>query len=333
MEDAFLSSVREGARTAKGAKGRSSALQRIRIATRRSRLALAQASLVADRLRQIQPRLAVELVEVTTRGDIDRSASLAAVGGKGAFIEALEEALRNGRADIAVHSMKDVPATLPEGFALAAFGPRADVRDALVTRTTKAATLGELKPGARVGTASIRRRALVTSLRRDLDIVPLRGNVDTRLRRLDDGRFDALLLASAGLDRLDLSGRVSQRIAADVLVPAPGQGALAVEFLATRRDISDLAGAGVDAKVERCVLAERQLTRRLGADCSMPIGVYCAVERSTLRLVAAAVDAEGKRRLHVELVGDDPIALGNDAATRLDTLGVRDLLERGCASG
>ena len=185
----------------------------------------------------------------------------------------------------------------------------------------KAAALGELKPGARVGTSSIRRRALLAQLRRDLHVEPVRGNVDTRLRRLDSGSFDALLLACAGLDRLGFGARIGQRIDAGVLVPAPGQGALAVEFLAARQDVGRLVAAEVDADVERCIRAERQLTRRLGADCATPLGAHCASDGAALRMVAALADAEGARLLRVELAGAEPIALGDAAAKRLDAFG------------
>ena len=299
-------------------------MKRVRIATRRSRLALAQADAAADRLRQIAPGLDTELVAITTRGD-ESAAGDDPVQGKGSFIEALEQALLDGRADIAVHSMKDMPAALPEHFALATFGARADVRDALITRQDRA-TLGELPPGARLGTSSLRRRALLTTLDRTIEIVPLRGNVDTRLRRLDAGDFDALLLACAGLDRLGLGCRIDQRIDPDVLVPAPGQGAIAVEYQAERHDLGRLIGQGTVDAVERCVAAERRLTWRLGADCAMPLGVNCVQDNATLRLVAAVADAAGERLLHVRLAGTDPLALGDEAARRLEALGVVELL-------
>ena len=300
-------------------------MRRIRIATRRSRLAMTQAEFVASRLRANEPSLRVELVGVTSQGDRDQSPSLAQAGGKSSFVGALEEAVRDGRADLAVHSMKDVAVRVPDGFALHTFGPRADVRDALVVDGSPR-TLTALPGGARVGTASIRRRALLRTLRRDLEVVPVRGNVDTRLKHLDAGGYHALLLACAGLDRLGLGDRIGQRVDAQVLVPAPGQGALAVEFLAEREDLDALIRTGVDSEVERSVAAERQVTRRLGADCAMPFGAYCVVRDGGLRLTTVAADADGTRMLRVELGGDDPVALGDDAAARLRKLGVADLL-------
>lgn len=300
-------------------------MRRIRIATRRSRLAMTQAEFVASRLRAAEPSLRVELLGVTSQGDRDQSPSLAQAGGKSSFVGALEEAVRDGRADLAVHSMKDVAVRVPDGFALHAFGPRADARDALVVNGA-AASLAALPAGARIGTASIRRRALLLTLRRDLEVVPVRGNVDTRLERLRAGGYDALLLACAGLDRLGLGGRIGQRVDEEVLVPAPGQGALAVEFLAEREDLATLVRTGVDGWVERAVSAERQVTRRLGADCAMPFGAHCVVRDGVMKLTTVAAEPDGKRLLRVELIGDDPVALGDDAAARLRKLGVGDLL-------
>ena len=297
----------------------------IRIATRRSRLAIAQAKFVASRLTAQEPALRVELVRITSQGDRDRSPSLAHAGGKSSFVGALEEAVRDGRADLAVHSMKDVAVRVPDGFSLHTFGPRADVRDALVVNGSSS-TLTALPGGTRVGTASIRRRALLLTLRRDLEVVPVRGNVDTRLKHLDAGGYGALLLACAGLDRLDLSARIGQRIDADILVPAPGQGALAVEFLAEREEIDALIRTGVDGDVERAVVAERQVTRRLGADCAMPFGAHCTVREGEMKLTTVAAAVDGTRMLRVELGGDDPVALGDEAAERLRKLGVDELL-------
>lgn len=304
-------------------------MRRVRIATRRSRLAMAQAEFAASRLKAYAPGLTVDLVGITSQGDRDQSPSLAQAGGKSSFVGALEEALLDGRADLAVHSMKDVAVRVPDGFALHTFGPRADVRDALVLNGSvpaSAATLTGLPSGARVGTASVRRRALLLALRRDLQVVPVRGNVDTRLKQLDAGGNRALLLACAGLDRLGSGARIGQRVDADILVPAPGQGALAVEYLAEREDVEALVRTGVDREVERAVAAERQVTRRLGADCAMPFGAYCTVRDGELRLTTVAATVDGTRMLRVELAGTESVALGDDAAERLRKLGVDDLL-------
>lgn len=302
------------------------------IATRRSPLALIQANFVAARLRETDPMLEVELLEVATRGDIDPSASLVASAdrngkpGKGVFIDSLRDALQDGRADLAAHSMKDVPVAVADGLALTTFGPRADPRDGLVASPGSGIRdLYDLAPGAKVATASIRRRALLKSVLRDVEVVPVRGNVGTRLKRLDEGRYDALLLASAGLGRLGLDGRIAQRLTTETFVPAPGQGALAVEYEAARSDIRDLVGRAVDPNADRCVVAEREVARAIGADCALPLGVHC-VGKGTLRLSAFAADDDAERVLRVSLTGDDPLALGGDVARRLDALGVRELL-------
>ena len=307
-------------------------LPTLRIATRRSPLALIQANFVAARLRETEPDLDVELLEVTTRGDIDPSASLAASAGgdgqpgKGVFIDSLRDALLDGRADLAAHSMKDVPIDNPEDLDLRTFGPRADPRDALVASPDSGIQdLFDLAPGARIATVSIRRRAMLKSLLRDIEIVPVRGNVGTRLKRLDEGRYDALLLACAGLDRLRLDDRIAQRLDPETFVPAPGQGALAVEFRADRPDVRDLVARSVAPDVERCVVAERELARAIGADCALPLGAYCATQ-GVLRLTAVAADADAGRVLRVVLTGDDPVALGGEVAARLEALGARELL-------
>ena len=304
-------------------------LPTLRIATRRSPLALVQADVVAARLRETDPALAIERLEIATRGDLDQSASLVARNGqpgKGVFIDSLRDAVLDGRADLAAHSMKDVPIEGAEDLALTTFGPRADPRDALVTRPGSGIRdLLDLAPGAKVATVSIRRGAMLKSLLRDIEIVPVRGNVGTRLKRLDEGRFDALLLACAGLDRLGRSDRIAQRLDPGSFVPAPGQGALAVEFRADRDDVRTLVARSADPDVERCVVAERELARAIGADCALPLGAHCKSD-GALRLTAVAADADATRILRVVLGGDDPVALGGEAAARLEALGARELL-------
>ena len=296
----------------------------IRIATRRSRLAMVQTRSVAEALREHDPFLVVELVPVQTQGDINKSTPIT---GKGVFIDALRETIAAGHADLAVHSMKDVPAEVPESLALTTFGPRADARDALVVRDESTGrTLGDLPAGTVVGTSSLRRTALLATLVRGLSTVPLRGNVDTRLRRLEEGACDALLLASAGLDRLGFGARIAQRIDPDVLVPAPAQGALAVEFDAGNDDLRSRLGLGVHDDVEACVGAERELTRRLSADCAVPLGAHCVRDAQAFHMTAVVADTEGTRLVRVELSGDDPIALGGDTAARLERLGAQELL-------
>ncbi|MGD8418754.1 MAG: hydroxymethylbilane synthase, partial [Pseudomonadales bacterium] len=213
-------------------------LERIVIATRESKLALWQAEFVQRELSKASPGTSVELLGMTTRGDQWLSSPLSEVGGKGLFIKELEEAMLDGRADVAVHSMKDVPAHLPDGFVLPLIGYRADVRDALVTRSEGG--LDDLPEGAVVGSSSLRRQAMLLARRPDLRVRPVRGNVGTRLGKMDAGEYDALVLAAAGLDRLGLAGRISERLPVDVSLPAAGQGALGVECSAAATELSAL---------------------------------------------------------------------------------------------
>lgn len=299
-------------------------MQTIRIATRRSKLALAQANTVAQALAEEHPEVATELVPVTTTGDRQQGAD-APPTSKADFVDALEAALAGGEAHLAVHSAKDVPVQATDAFPVRTFGERADARDALVLRGPGG--LHTLAAGATVGTSSLRRRALLRVHNHALAIAPLRGNVDTRLKRLDAGDFHALLLACAGLDRLGLAGRISQRIDPAVIVPAPGQGAIAVQWAAAREEVAALVIGHVLGPVEQAVAAERALARHLDADCAMPLGVYCCQrEDGAWRLLAATANTEGTRCLRLELVGSDPEALAMDAAARLQALGIDDLL-------
>lgn len=253
-------------------------MQTIRIATRRSRLALAQANAVAKQLRQRNTGLAAELVELATTGDRQQQAD-APPAGKQDFVDALQAALASGMADVAVHSMKDVPAQPSAAFPICAFGPRGDARDALVPAPAGCRRHGRenaraLPAGAKVGTSSQRRQAFLAGLDPTLHVVSVRGNVDTRLGRLDGGEFDALLLACAGLDRLGLGARIGQRLDPGMFVPAPGQGAIALQWAAQREDVAALVAAHVDADAQQAVAVERELAVRLGADCAMPLGIH-----------------------------------------------------------
>ncbi|NIW85577.1 MAG: hydroxymethylbilane synthase, partial [Gammaproteobacteria bacterium] len=245
---------------------------RLVIATRQSQLALWQANFVSARLREAHPDLTVELLGITTRGDRWLSSPLAEVGGKGLFIKELEEALAAGRADLAVHSVKDVPAELPEGFAMPVIAYREDPRDVLVTRD--GGILAGLPAGARVGSSSLRRRSQLLARRPDLLIEPIRGNVDTRLRKLDDGEYDALVLAAAGLARLGLAGRASEYLATEVCLPAAGQGALGIECRWGDDRVHALLEPLEDPRVAACVSAERTVSAVLGADCTAPLAAH-----------------------------------------------------------
>lgn len=287
----------------------------IRVATRGSALALAQARSVADRLAAGGAR--VEVVPMRTEGDRLAEARLAAVGGKGLFVREIEEALLRGDVDVAVHSLKDLPAELPAGLCLAAFPERADPRDVLVTR--RPMRFAELPSGAVLGTSSPRRRALALSLRPDLTVEPIRGNVDTRLRKLDGGDWDAIVLAAAGLSRLGITPRHAEPLAPDVFVPAVGQGVLAVEG---RADDAVTLGAlrALDHEPTRvCALAERAFLGRLGASCVTPMAAHARLSGGRLVLdgVVASEDGRTVLRESAEGAAERPAALGVRVADAL----------------
>ena len=291
----------------------------VRIATRNSPLARYQAERVGSLL-AASAGVRTELIGMTTQGDRQAGSVFA---GKGAFVKELETALLEDRADIAVHSMKDVPVALPDGLAVTTVGSRADVRDALVSGGSTFDTLPER---ARIGSSSLRRRMQLRFMRPDLTLMDMRGNVGTRLQKLDDGQVDALVLACAGLDRLGIAERISQRLGVDLSVPAPGQGALAVEYPLDRKAVVERLDAIVDPLVERAVLAERTVVRALGADCATPLGAYAEPLGTGISLTAVLGDEAGKHVLRVSESGDDPTELGERAAAALYAMGAAALL-------
>lgn len=260
------------------------------IATRESRLALWQAEHVQALLRQ--RGLSVELLGMTTKGDQILDRTLSKVGGKGLFVKELEVALEEGRADLAVHSLKDVPMELPSGFTLACVLEREDPRDALVS--PRYASLAELPEGAVVGTSSLRRQVLLHALRPDLKIVPLRGNLDTRLRKLDEGQYDAIVLAAAGLKRLKMDERIRSIFAPEEMLPAAGQGALGIEIRSDREDLRLALQSLVDMPTWLRVTAERAVSRGMGGSCSVPLAAYATLEGDTLFIRAAWGDPDGQ---------------------------------------
>jgi hydroxymethylbilane synthase len=296
-------------------------MQPIRIATRRSALALWQAEHVAARLRELHPGREVALVPMTTRGDRILDRPLAEIGGKGLFLKELEVAMQRGEADIAVHSMKDVPMQLEPGFAIGAVLERADPLDAFVSNHHR--SLAELPAGARVGTSSLRRRSLLRALRPDLHVEDLRGNVNTRLAKLDAGEFEAIILACAGLERLGMAERIRARLAAPEWLPAVAQGAIGIEV--RDGDVDALAAVAplVHAHTSTCVTAERAMNRILQGSCDVPIAGHATL-------------ADGRLSLH-GLVGDPDRGLliraeGAEVASAAVALGervARDLLARG----
>jgi hydroxymethylbilane synthase len=263
-------------------------LSKLVIATRESRLALWQAEHVKGLLEQRGHE--VSLLGMTTRGDQILDRSLSKVGGKGLFVKELEVALEQGHADLAVHSLKDVPMDLPEGFALACVMEREDPRDAFVSN--KFAALADLPQGAVVGTSSLRRVVLLRSLRPDLKIEPLRGNLDTRLRKLDDGNYDAIVLAAAGLKRLGLGERIRQVFEPEQMLPAAGQGALGIEVRSGRADLLELMGPLAHQSTWLAVAAERAVSRAMGGSCSMPLAAFATFSGEYLQLRAAWGDPD-----------------------------------------
>ncbi len=297
----------------------------LRIATRKSRLALWQAEFVKSQLASAHPGLQIELVGMTTRGDQWLSAPLSEIGGKGLFIKELETAIADGRADVAVHSMKDVPAELPVGFVLPVIGYRSEVRDVLVSPRVRSVV--ELPHGARVGSSSLRRQAQLLARRPDLVVAPVRGNVNTRLDKLDAGEYDALLLAGTGLQRLGLADRIREFLSLEDSLPAAGQGALGVECSARRTDVIELLRPLNDPVVSRCVRAERAVSRHLGADCSLPIAAYAIEVAGDLQMRALIANGAGTRVLRCAVSGADPDALGAQAATELRRQGADEILD------
>jgi len=300
------------------------------IATRESRLALWQAEHVRDLL-AARFGITVQLLGMTTRGDQILDRTLSKVGGKGLFVKELETALEEGRADLAVHSLKDVPMDLPPGFALAAVLEREDPRDALVS--PRYATLAELPLGACVGTSSLRRVAQLSTARPDLRIEPLRGNLDTRLRKLDEGQYDAIVLAAAGLVRLGLSARIRMRFEARQMLPAAGQGALGIEVRADDAELREALATLIHRPTWLAVHAERAVSRGLGGSCSMPLAAHAHWQGDVLHLDAALGHAIEPARplLATQVQGHAADAaaaegLGAQAVAALHAAGARDYL-------
>lgn len=301
----------------------------VRIATRKSALALWQAEYVKAQLEHFHPGINVELVPMTTKGDIILDTPLAKVGGKGLFVKELEVAMLENRADIAVHSMKDVPVEFPEGLGLEIICPREDPRDAFVSNTIK--SFADLPQGAVVGTSSLRRQCQIKALRPDLDIRDLRGNVNTRLKKLDNGEYDAIILAAAGLIRLEMPERIQEYIAPEVMLPANGQGAVGIECRTTDETIKALlAPLGCETTRIR-VLAERAMNRALEGGCQVPIGSYAVIQENGEVFLRGLVGAtDGSEILTSEITGKSENAeqLGNTLAEQLLEKGADKILRQ-----
>lgn len=299
-------------------------MKRVVIATRRSRLALWQARHVKQRLEALHAGLAVELLPLSTRGDEILDRRLDQAGGKGLFVKELENALAERRADLAVHSMKDVPADLPPGFVLAAVMAREDPRDALVSNSFE--SLRSIPERGVVGTSSLRRAAQVAQRHPQLQMKLLRGNVETRLAKLDRGEYDAIILAVAGLIRLGLAARIRSRLDVDDSLPAPGQGALGIECLDARDDVAALLDPLNDPVTARCVEAERGVSRALGGSCAVPLGAYAEALGTGLRLRALVASPDGRRIARVDCRGADPAAVATEAVAELRRHGADEIL-------
>lgn len=300
--------------------------KRIRIGTRKSQLALWQAYYVRDRLQAEHEDIDVEVVEILSEGDRTLDVPLSEVGGKGLFLKELEQSLLDNNTDIAVHSMKDVTVTLPEGLFIAAICPREDPRDAFVSNRYK--TIEELPPGAVVGSCSLRRRCQVQSAFPHLEVRNLRGNVNTRLARLDSGDFDALILAVAGLLRLDFADRIAQRLEPELSLPAVGQGAVGIECREDDQNTIALLQPLIDGESTLRVAAERAANARLGGGCHVPVAVFAEVDGEQMRVRGRVGELDGSRILSAERRGTpaEAVALGEAVADDLISQGALEIL-------
>ncbi len=298
----------------------------LKIATRKSPLAIWQAEFVKSKLENIYPDLKVELVKMTTQGDQILNSPLSKIGGKSLFIKELEVGIMEGRADIAVHSMKDVPYELPQGFEIGAILERENPFDAFVSNDFN--SIQDLPIGAKLGSCSLRRIVQVKAIRPDLEILDLRGNVNTRLKKLDDGEYDAIILACSGLTRLGFDNRIKQDLSPDDSLPAVGQGALGIEIKANDHEISSLIKPLIHQKTQIEVNAERALNTTLQGGCSVAIGAFATSEDSKLTLSGMVGNVDSGEIIRVQETGETskPIDLGIRAAKKLLSLGARELL-------
>ena len=296
------------------------------IATRESALALWQANFIQGQLAKLYPQTESKILGMTTRGDQILDISLSKIGGKGLFIKELEQALEERRADIAVHSMKDVPMDMPPGYALAAIAEREDPRDAFVSN--QYADLDALPPGSVVGTSSLRRESQLRARFPHLQVQPLRGNVQTRLRKLDEGQFAAIILAAAGLKRLGLADRITALLSPEVSLPAVGQGALGIECRSDRTDLIKLMEPLHHLPTAQCVEAERAMSRALGGSCEVPLGGFAEINGGVLRLRGFVASQDGSRVISDELSGNPEMGavMGAQLAQNLKARGAQEIL-------
>lgn len=296
------------------------------IASRESPLAMWQALHIQSCLQALYPETTVEILGMTTTGDQILDTPLAKVGGKGLFVKELEMALADGRADLAVHSMKDVPMNLPEGFMMAATGEREDPRDAFVSNNY--ATLEDLPAGSIVGTSSLRRQSQLQARLPHLKIESLRGNLQTRLRKLDEGQYAAIILAAAGLIRLGLEARIRSAISPELSIPAVGQGALGIEVCTNRQDLLSVLAPLNHADTQVCVEAERGMSRALAGSCTVPLGAHAVCEADNIRITGFVASVDGKQMLVETVSGsrNHAEALGQTLAAQLRAKGADEIL-------
>lgn len=300
--------------------------KKIVIASRESALAMWQAKHIQSRLQALYPETTVEILGMTTTGDQILDSPLARIGGKGLFVKELEQALADGRADLAVHSMKDVPMNLPDGFMMAAVGEREDARDAFVSNDF--ASLEDLPNGSIVGTSSLRRQSQLQARFPHLKIESLRGNLQTRLRKLDEGQYAAIILAAAGLIRLGLESRIRQFIATSESIPAVGQGALGIEINANRPDMLAVLAPLNHPETAACVEAERGMSRALAGSCTVPLGAYAEIQNNTLNITGFVASVDGKAMVKEQVSGhpNEAEKLGQLLAQKLVDLGADKIL-------
>ncbi len=298
------------------------------LATRKSLLALTQSRWVKSEIEKRWPGVEIQLLKVVTKGDRILDVPLAKVGGKGLFVKEIEDALLRKDADLAVHSLKDCPTELPEGLEVTVFPKREDPRDAFISRDGK--KLSELPQGAKVGTSSLRRLSQLRKIRPDLVIESLRGNLDTRLKKLDEGMYDAIILATAGLNRLGLSDRITEHIDPETMLPAIGQGSLGIEFRSNDSRMREILSSIHDEMTSICVRAERAFLLRLEGGCQVPIGAYAVLSGNDIIMEGLVADEEGHEVIRRKRVGssDSPESLGTGLADEILNAGGRAILEK-----
>ncbi|MCL4117905.1 UNVERIFIED_CONTAM: hypothetical protein GTU68_062929 [Idotea baltica] len=300
-------------------------MKKITIASRDSKLALWQTNFVKLRIEQ-ELGIDCEVITMKTQGDIILDKPLSKIGGKALFMKELEVAMQNGKADIAVHSLKDIPYELPEGFTIASFMPREDPRDAFVSNKFK--NINELPQGAIVGTSSLRRKAQLLSYRKDLVIKDLRGNVQTRLAKLDRGDYDAIILAGAGLIRLELQARIAQLIPVEISLPAVGQGVVAIEVLEKDSKVLNVLEKLNDKQSYQTSLAERAFNQELKGGCHVAIAAFATLKNDEITLKARVASSDGQIILERQEQGNDPVNVGVKLAQEMISLGAREILEQ-----